>query len=185
MIETTTSHLPGRESTAATIRRKGSPYLATRTLGALTGGSQMVFGSPSPRLIDSSINDAAPPIQRFRVPWNPPAPKTAGDVYELREKFDGVVLSVGQDNFEARLFPSEASDEPVETEFSKDDLSIEDRALLEPGTMFVLTIGYRTSGSSRRRESYFYLRRMPAMTDEQVSQASVRASQYRDELQWK
>lgn len=183
MIETTTNHLPGRESTAATIRRKGSPYFVTRTLGALAGGSQMAFDSP--RLIDSSIIDAETPRRRFRVEWAPPAPKTAGDVYELREKFDGVVVSVGQDNFEARLFPSEGGDEPVETEFSKDDLSIEDRALLEPGTTFVLTIGYRTSGSSRRRESYFYLRRMPAMTEEQVRQASVRASQYRDEIQWK
>ena len=183
MIETATSHLQGRESTAATIRRKGSPDFVTRTLGALTGGSQMAFDSP--RLIDSSINDAEAPRQRFRVPWNPPARKPAGDVYELREKFDGVVLSVGPGNFEARLFPSEENDEPVEAEFAKDDLSVEDRELLEPGALFVLTIGYRTSGSSRRRESYFYLRRMPAMTDEQVNQASARASQHRDDLQWK
>ena len=119
------------------------------------------------------------------MPWSPPAPRTAGDEYELREKFDGVVLAVGQNSFEARLFPSEVEDEPLEAEFSNDDLSVNDRALLEPGAMFVLTIGYRTTGSSRRRESSFYLRRMPAMTDEQASQASARATAYRDDVQWK
>ena len=157
----------------------------TRTIGPLPGSSHLGFDVSSARILDSSVDDAANTNRRFRVPWSPPAPRAAGDVYELREKFDGVVLSVGSDTFEARLYPSKDDGEPLEAEFSKDDLGINDRNILEPGTMFVLMIGYRTIGSSRRRESFFYLRRMPAMTDEQVSQASARASQYRDDLQWK
>jgi hypothetical protein len=183
MSETAISQSIGRESTSASIQRRGSPYFVTRRLGALRGHSQ--FGVEAENFDDSSIVCADTQRSRYRVRWAQPDPKPVGDIYELKEKFDGVVLSVGKDSFDARLFPSLVNDEPVEAEFPKDELSAEDQKLLEPGAMFVLNIGYRMSGSSRRRESFFYLRRMPAMTDEEVNRASVRASQYRNDLQWK
>ena len=183
MSETSTIQQIGCEMTSATTRRRGSPYFATRTLEAVKGEAQLCVDAE--RMTDSSIRLADAPFRRYRVQWATPAVKPAGDIYELKEKFDGVVLSVSNDSFDARLFPSQVENEPVEAEFPKDELSPEDRELLEPGAMFVLTIGYRTSGSSRRRESFFYLRRMPSMTGEQVDRASLRASQHRNDLHWK
>ncbi len=107
------------------------------------------------------------------------------DTFTLAEKFDGVVLSVDDETFVARLFPSEADTGPAEAEFSRKELSEADQPLLFPGAPFVLTIGYRQSGSRLTRESSFYMRRLPTWSDEELNQAAQRAKTFSETVGWK
>jgi hypothetical protein len=183
MIETISNNVQGRSSTIGSLRGDESVDFTTRRVRPKFLGEAQQSRDESD-LLDSQPSDIRSSIG-YRVPWVPPAARVAGDLFELREKFDGVVLSVGEKDFEARLYPSASSGEIVEALFSRDDLNVLDRNSLAPGALFVLTIGYRTIGSSRRRESSFYLRRMPSLTEEHVSQAKARAVQFKNDVQWK
>ena len=114
-----------------------------------------------------------------------PPMRVSKETFSLVEKFDGVVLSVDDKAFVARLFPSEAETHPAVAEFPRSELSDEDQALLFAGAPFVLTIGFRTSGSSRKRESSFYMRRMPAWSEEELNRATERAKTFSETVGWK
>lgn len=111
--------------------------------------------------------------------------QTVNEGFILAEKFDGVVLSVLENSFTARIFPSEAKTGPAEIEFPKTELSDVDLSLLHEGAPFVLNIGYRTIGSRRQRESSFYMRRLIPRSEAELINATQRAKTFSDLVGWK
>jgi hypothetical protein len=104
--------------------------------------------------------------------------------YILLKKYEGVVTSRGEQSFTARLFEN-ASDYPVvEAEFDLDELSETDRELAVEGASLVWTIGYGYDGSTRKRESAIYLRRLPPWSDKEIEQGSRAAEDLTRGIQW-
>jgi hypothetical protein len=108
----------------------------------------------------------------------------AGDRYILLKKYEGVVISRGPQSFTTRLFEN-ASDYPVvEAEFDIEELSETDRALAVEGAPLVWTIGYRYDGSTRKRESAIYLRRLPAWSDQEIEESARAAEELTRGIHW-
>lgn len=108
----------------------------------------------------------------------------AGDRYILLKKYEGVVISRGPQSFTARLFEN-ASDYPaVEAEFDIEELSETDRTLAVEGAPLVWTIGYRYDGSTRKRESAIYLRRLPAWSDQEIEKSARAAEELTRGIHW-
>src|SRR5437899_1756674 len=86
------------------------------------------------------------------------------DRYILLKKYEGFVTSRSEQSFTARLAEN-ASDFPLlAAEFDVEELSETDRELAVEGAAMVWTIGYRYEGSTRKRESAIYMRRLPPWT---------------------
>jgi hypothetical protein len=94
------------------------------------------------------------------------------------EEWEGTVLSVGENDFTARLVNrtrAQAADE--EGRFAMAQLSSEeDRSLLVPGAIFYFSVGYEESPSGQRRTSAFLrFRRLPAWTARELSDVKAEA----------
>ena len=77
------------------------------------------------------------------------------------QKWEGVVLEIGEDTFTARLalLAGEGGDQIAE--IYCDEIDADDRMLLEPGAVFYWSIGYLDKPSGRERFSQIRLRRLP------------------------
>lgn len=106
------------------------------------------------------------------------------DRYILLKKYEGFVTSRGEQSFAARLFES-SSDYPVlEAEFDLEELSETDRELVIEGAALVWTIGYGYDGSTRKRESTIYLRRLPPWSKNEIEQGKQAAKALTRAIQW-
>ncbi|MGA2865072.1 MAG: hypothetical protein ABSF95_11385 [Verrucomicrobiota bacterium] len=108
----------------------------------------------------------------------------ADDRYILLKKYEGVVTSRGKQSFTARLFENVSDYPVVEAEFDLEELSEPDRGLAVEGAGLVWTIGYRYDGSTRKRESAIYLRRLPSWSDKEIEQSSRAAEELTRGIQW-
>lgn len=183
MSETTTIPSSWTPEESGLLRVRNATVHFSRNIdGDCIAGTQL-----QPRLLstDAAENLEGTSFRINRIPGALRPMHVAGDEFELKEKFDGVVLDISDESFVARLFPTEANTHPAEAEFPRTELSPEDQALLELGAPFVLTIGYRKDGAVRRRESSFYMRRLSPLTDTQVREASDRATVFCDAVNWK
>ena len=106
------------------------------------------------------------------------------DRYMLLKKYEGVVTSRGEESFTARLFENVGDYPVVEAEFDLEELSETDRGLAVEGAALVWTIGYRYDGSTRKRESAIYLRRLPSWSDKEIEQSSRAAEELTRGIQW-
>jgi hypothetical protein len=101
------------------------------------------------------------------------------------QRWEGVVLDVDDACFVVRLIdvPGEHDDEEVK--LSREELSDFDVELLEPGAILYWTIGYRQQlRGSRERVSRIRLRRVPAWTERQLTEAQQSAADLAHELGW-
>jgi hypothetical protein len=104
--------------------------------------------------------------------------------YILLKKFEGVVTHIHPDCFIARI-KENFSDYPlIEAEISFDELSETDRSLALEGAQFVWTIGYSYSGSTRKRESMIYFRRLTAWTETELAYSQSNVQQLLGEIRW-
>jgi hypothetical protein len=102
-----------------------------------------------------------------------------------RTKWEGVVVSVGDETFVARL-TDETGDQPeVEVELFKSEVSPADADLLRKRAVFYWVMGYRdTKDGDRVRESRLRFRRLPGWRPEDIERASEWADETRAELGW-
>ena len=78
----------------------------------------------------------------------------------LLNKWQGQVLSVGEETFDAQLFDMAHPNVTERAEFLISDLPEDGRALLRPGAMFYWMIGYRDEGTRQRtRASVIWMKR--------------------------
>lgn len=104
--------------------------------------------------------------------------------FRVLQSYEGVVLSVGNDSFWARLVDrSTSGTEDEEAEFPIEEVSEPDRRLVRPGAIFYWYIGYNDSMSGQRtRQSVLRFRRLPAYTAEELTKARAAAKTLLDEL---
>ena len=105
-------------------------------------------------------------------------------VFLALQRWEGVVLDVGQETFTARLADrTSPSREEEEVEIPLDEVSRSDLNLLSPGAIFYWSIGYLDRPSGQRlRESVIRFRRLPAWSRHELDVARRRAKELRDFL---
>ncbi len=137
----------------------------------------------------------SPAVQLVPVDYTPPQllPTENGveaahgrkEILVALQSWEGVVLDVDEDSFIVRLVDVSGEHEDEEVELSKDELSEFDLELLEPGAILYWTIGYRERvRGSRERVSRIRLRRVPAWTQSQLTEAKERAAALARDLAW-
>lgn len=104
--------------------------------------------------------------------------------FSLLQKWDGVVLKTDADTFTARLIDSHGILPNGEAVFSREELEPEEAIQIAPGATFVWTIGYRHK-PSRERISYFYFRRLPPWSPQELDQARSKAQELTAAIGWK
>lgn len=107
-----------------------------------------------------------------------------GQRYILLKKYEGFVTARGEESFQARLFESNGDHPVVDAEFDLEELSETDRELAVEGAPMVWTIGYAYAGSTRKRESLIYLRRLPAWSDKELEKARAAADDLTRAIRW-
>jgi len=101
------------------------------------------------------------------------------------QSWEGCVLSVSPDSFVARLVDSKHIRPDEEAEFDVNELTEDDRELLEPGAVFYWSIGYYDKPSGQRiRASEIRFRRLPAWTKEELKEARDHAKRLSEQLGW-
>jgi hypothetical protein len=89
---------------------------------------------------------------------------TVEERFWLLNRWQGQVLTVGPDSFEAQLFDPGQPGIIEHAEFAKSELPPDGLTLLRPGALFYWMIGYRDRGSRQRtRESVIWMRRTGRM----------------------
>jgi hypothetical protein len=85
--------------------------------------------------------------------------------FVLKQQWQGVVTSVGDDAFTVDLKDLTDPDSPEETaELLREDVDPQDLALLEPGAIFYWSIGYEDTRRGRERKSIIRFLRLPGWT---------------------
>ena len=104
--------------------------------------------------------------------------------YILLKKYEGFVTARGEDSFTARLFENSSDYPVIEAEFDLEELSENDRKLAIEGAPLVWTIGYGYDGSTRKRESLIYLRRLSAWSEKDLMEGRKAAEDLTRAIQW-
>jgi hypothetical protein len=86
---------------------------------------------------------------------------TPREPYDLKQKWEGYVLEVGQETFRARL--TAIAGEPGQhiANIYLAEVDNAEKDLVKPGSIFYWSIGYRDLTSGRRRESFIRFQRLP------------------------
>lgn len=104
--------------------------------------------------------------------------------YILLKKYEGFVTERKQDSFVARLFENSSDYPVVEAEFDLEELSGTDRRLAVEGTPLVWTIGYHYEGSTVKRESVIYMRRLPPWSEKEMERARKTTQELTRGIRW-
>ncbi len=132
----------------------------------------------------STVEKGSSPAQPRRVPQTRVLRSQTDQRYILLKKYEGFVTARGEDSFSARLFENNSDYPVVEAEFDLEELSETDRELAIEGAPLVWTIGYAYEGSTRKRQSLIYLRRLPAWSDKELEKGRAAADDLTRAIQW-
>ncbi len=104
--------------------------------------------------------------------WRPRMPR-----FELLQQWEGCVVAVGADSFDATLRDLTRPSNPAErVELDIAELSRSDRLRLTPGAVFYWSIGYDTSVTGQTsRVSRIQIRRLPRWTGAEIQEARTEA----------
>jgi hypothetical protein len=158
------------------LRRRG-PIIGTPSLGqtqalsatSLVAGSPML-GTPSAGQIvpvtatsftDAGTQEPEPVIsrrERRHVKTRRVARNSTGRLW-LLQRWQGQILKVGPETFEAQLFDPSDPSLMEHAEFSKTQVTPEQVAFLRPGALFYWFIGYKDIGQTREHVSQIWMRR--------------------------
>lgn len=125
--------------------------------------------------------------RRLKAPvvWLPTARATVSTSISF-QKWEGTVLSVGEDSFQTRLIDMEHASPDEEAEVLLAEVSCQDLPLVKPGAIFYWHIGYHESKVGQRtRESVLRFRRLPVWGKEELGYAKEKAKVLRDLIEWK
>lgn len=138
-----------------------------------------VHGSATPRLTDEGggtnprRDPAVDPVVVVRAV---PPPR---ERFELLQQFEGTVMRIEGDEFQARYRDLTNPDQPDETAwFQQADIADGDRALLVLGGVFYWSIGYSVVGGTKRRTSEVRFRRLPAWSRTELAAAHDLAARW-------
>jgi hypothetical protein len=107
--------------------------------------------------------------------------------FEPLQEWEGYVTSVEGQRFGARLLDLTANqkEETEAVEFSFDDTSEDDLALIEVGAIFRWSIGYEKKVSGvRQKISSIVFRRLPIWTSKEIGLANERARHLMGQIEW-
>ena len=99
---------------------------------------------------------------------SPPKMPPSREYSKATQKWEGRVISVFGDTFKATLSPLVGDEAVQEAEIYVEDITRDERPLIEPGAVFYWSIGYLERPSGRRRESVIRFRRLPTWTSNEV-----------------
>lgn len=132
----------------------------------------------------STVEKGSSPARPHRVLQTRVIRSQPDQRYILLKKYEGFVTARGEDSFSARLFENNSDYPVVEAEFDLEELSETDRGLAVEGASLVWTIGYAYEGSTRKRESLIYLRRLPAWSSKELEKARSDAEDLTRAIRW-
>lgn len=124
--------------------------------------------------------EVAVPHVQCRIPL--PEPRTN---FLTLQAWEGVVTAVNHDSFSVRLVDliNNAPDEEAEVDF--EDVSKDERPMVQTGAVFLLHVGYATSeGGQRSRTAILRFRRLPVWTETELSSAEKAAQDHADRIRW-
>lgn len=140
---------------------------------------------PSADATDPVIADGTRlPMDRVLPPQAIPLSPSSRVVFEALQKWEGRVLSRTDSTFVAVVSDLVDGVTEEQAEFEIDDVTKEDRPLVQPGAIFYWSIGYRVELSGERsRVSILVFRRLPAWSELDLERVATRAQELRDGLQ--
>lgn len=97
--------------------------------------------------------------------------------YQLKQKWEGHVLEVGRETFRARLTPLVGEPGEHIANIYLEEVDKAERDLVEPGSIFYWSIGYRDLVSGRRRESFIRFQRLPNRSEREIETARRRGEE--------
>ncbi len=142
---------------------------------------RLLTSLPGPAEAD---NKSSLPARKARTPETKFLRSRSDQRYILLKKYEGFVTARSDHSFSARLFESMSDYPVVEAEFELEELSESDRELATEGAPMIWTIGYAYDGSTRKRESLIYLRRLPAWSDKELEQGRQATEDLARAIQW-
>ena len=136
-----------------------------------------------PALSGDSQERALPPFPFIRPPIRLRDPGTS---FRTLQAWEGVVTAVGEDEFSVRLMDlmHEMPDEEADVSF--DEVSDDEKQLVQVGAAFLLHVGYATSdGGQRSRKAILRFRRLPVWTDAEIAAAGKVAQKQANSIRWR
>lgn len=115
-----------------------------------------------------------------------PKPASKASFVVLKE-WEGYVTAIGTDDFEARLTEilGDTATENYAATLPLSDLSDEDRADIQPGSIFRWTIGYSINKTkTRKRTSEIVFRRLPRWSARELKEARELGEKRSERLNW-
>jgi hypothetical protein len=132
-----------------------------------------------------SERSPARPVRRFGAFLRPASLLQEGARFLVAQKWEGAVTAVEGDYFIARLTDLTAGTAQEEVELPLEEVSDDDRPLVEVGAVFYWSIGYDVArGGQRTRASRIRFRRLPAWTAKELAEAKERAKKLKEDLGW-
>lgn len=123
--------------------------------------------------------------RRFGAFFRPASLLEEGARFIVVQKWEGAVTAVEGDFFIARLTDLTAGAAQEEVELPLEEVSDDDRSLVESGAVFYWSIGYDVArGGQRTRASRIRFRRLPAWTAKELGEAKERAKKLKEDLGW-
>ncbi len=113
------------------------------------------------------------------VPYRPPFQR-----FKVLQQWEGCVIEILNDSFVGRIADRTEGETIEEAEFDLEEISDDDRSLVEIGAIFYWNIGYLEKSSGRTRVSEIRFRRLPAWTQVELEEAKKKAQATREELGW-
>lgn len=96
--------------------------------------------------------------------------------FQSLQKWEGIVQEVNEDYFVAKLIDLTSGLTDEVAEFPLEEISEDDKKLVEPGAVFYWNIGYQISQSKqKRRTSLIRFRRLPAWRQKDLEQGKTAA----------
>ena len=89
-------------------------------------------------------------------------------------------------SFSVKLMDLMANEPDEEADIDFEEVSVDERALISIGAVFLLYVGYATSeGGQRSRTSILRFRRLPVWTEMELASAEKTAREKADQIRWK
>ena len=147
---------------------------------SVLGGTESISPqSPDPRtLAQTSLNQPREATGRVHVLPVPPV-RESPYTFRLLQQWEGTVTECGEIEFTAELRDlTDPTNYREEAAFDLDEVSPDDRPLLELGAVFRWSIGYRTSAAGQReRVSQLRFVRIPGWRRSAIADVEQRAAE--------
>lgn len=140
---------------------------AVGTPASRTAGTQDLQPNPAPAVL----------ARLATLPYRMSTPTR----FDLRQQWEGIVVSVSGDSFTATL--KDLTDPSVAEESSElflEDVGESDRELVELGAVFYWSVGYEDTPRGRERKSIIRFRRLPGWSGRQLDSVNAETAELSD-----